>query len=260
MLILSALLIRVGIAHFQREYLLGREVDSFNLKWIWKNFSGAFFGEARSLLQWYQLQIGGTLRKLKTPLLLLALITVFGSVASYRLTSAVIPAEFGDFTEEEIDEVMGEFQMAAGLPASETDISFWFIFSHNVQAILVMHFFGILSFGILGELAFAVNIGVLGALFAVLDSFGLPTLTLFFAGILPHGIFEIPAIIFAGAGILYFGAVLVTPNPTKTMGEVFIHVLADWMKIGMGIILPLLLLAALIETYITPQILSQVMN
>jgi uncharacterized membrane protein SpoIIM required for sporulation len=42
------------------------------------------------------------------------------------------------------------------------------------------------------------------------------------------------------------------------MGEVFIHALADWGKIGLGIILPLLLLAAFIEVYITPQILARV--
>ena len=180
-LIMAALLIRVGIAHFQREFLLGREVDSFNLKWIWKIFSGAFFGEARSLLKWYQIQIGASLRKLKTPLLLLVLVTVFGSIASYRYTSAIIPAEFNEFTQDEIDDAMGEFQIAAGLPSDETEISFSFIFLHNIQAVLVMLFFGLLSFGILGELAFLVNIGVLGALFAVLDSFGLPALDLFLA-------------------------------------------------------------------------------
>jgi len=259
-LILATLLIRVGIAHFQREYLLGREVDSFNLKWMWKTFSEAFFGDARSIFQWYQLQVGATLRKIKTPLVLLLLITVFGSIASFQWTSAVIPTEFAAFTQEEIDEALGEFQFAAGLPAEGTEISFGFIFQHNIQAVLVMLFFGALSFGILGELAFLVNIGVLGALFAVLDAFGMPALTLFLAGILPHAIFEIPAIIFAGAIILYFGAVLVTPNPTRTMGEVFIHALADWAKIGVGIILPLLLIAALVEAYITPQILSQVMQ
>ena len=259
-LVLSALLIRVGIAHFQREYLLGREIDSFNLKWMWETFSSAFLGEARSLIKWYQRQVGATLRKLKTPLLLLFALSVFGSVASYQWTYSVIPAEFSELSEEKINEMLSEFQSAAGFPADDTDISFWFIFSHNVQAVLIMLFFGLLSFGILGELVFVINIGILGALFAVLDSFGLPAQTLFFAGVFPHGIFEIPAIIFAGAAVLNFGAVLVTPNPTKTMGEVFIHALADWFKVGVGIVLPLLLVAALIEAYITPQILAQVMQ
>jgi uncharacterized membrane protein SpoIIM required for sporulation/ABC-type transport system involved in multi-copper enzyme maturation permease subunit len=257
-LIMATLIVRVGIAHFQREYLLGREIDSFNLKWMWKTFSGAFFGEARSLFKWYQVQVGGTIRKIKMPLLILVFVTVFGSVASYYWTSQIIPPEFAGYTQSEIDSAMDEFQFAAGLPSDETGITFGFIFWHNIQAVLVMHFFGLLSFGVLGELAFAVNIGVLGALFALLESFGMPILSIFLAGILPHGIFEIPAIIFAGAGILYFGAVLVTPDPSRTMGEVFIHALADWAKIGLGVILPLLLLAAYIEVYITPQILAQV--
>lgn len=253
---MAAMLIRVGIAHFQREYLLGREIDSMNLTWIWRTFSKSFVGETKTLIEWYQVQIGASLRKIKTPLLILILVTIFGGIASYYYTSAIIPAEFIEYTDDEIEETLDSFQLMVGLPSDETEISFGFIFFHNIQAIFAMLFFGLLSFGILGELAFVINIGVIGALFAILEKFGLPAATLFFAGILPHGIFEIPAIIFSAAGILYFGAVMVTPNPSKTLGEVFIHAISDWLKIGVGIILPLLLVAALIEAYITPQILA----
>jgi ABC-type transport system involved in multi-copper enzyme maturation permease subunit len=38
MAILAVLLIRVGVAHFQREELLGKEIDVLNLKWGWKVF------------------------------------------------------------------------------------------------------------------------------------------------------------------------------------------------------------------------------
>ena len=37
-MIIALLLIRVGIAHFQREYLLGREIDAINLPWICARF------------------------------------------------------------------------------------------------------------------------------------------------------------------------------------------------------------------------------
>jgi len=76
-LILAALLIRVGLAHFQREYLLGREIDSFNFKWIWKTFRDAFLGGVTSLGEWYQVQIIGTLRKLRLRYLGFRLITDF---------------------------------------------------------------------------------------------------------------------------------------------------------------------------------------
>ncbi len=259
-LILAALLIRVGIAHFQREYLLGREIDSFNLKWMGRTFRDAFVGETHSLIQWYQIQVGATFRKLKMPLLLIIILTVFGGVAAFKLTSATIPSEVGEYSSDEIDERLGDLKLAAGLPDESMEITFGFIFSHNIQAVLIMLLLGLISFGILGGLAYIVNIGVLGGLMAALQAYGLPAGMMFLTGILPHGIFEIPALMLAGTGVLYFGAVMVTPNPTKTVGEIFIYALADWFKIGIGIILPFLFIAALIEVYITPILLSRVIQ
>jgi len=37
---------------------------------------------------------------------------------------------------------------------------------------------------------------------------------------------------------------------------VVLELLADWTKIAVGLVLPLLLIAALIETYITPVLLA----
>ncbi|HRK89143.1 MAG TPA: ABC transporter permease subunit, partial [Anaerolineales bacterium] len=48
-LIIALLLIRVGIAHFQREYLLGREIDTLNFHWMWRTFWRNFIGGAASL-------------------------------------------------------------------------------------------------------------------------------------------------------------------------------------------------------------------
>jgi hypothetical protein len=41
---------------------------------------------------------------------------------------------------------------------------------------------------------------------------------------------------------------------------VLIEVIADWMKIGIGLVLPLLTLAAVIETWVTPALLFSVMK
>ena len=35
--LLAGLLVRLGLSHFRREYLLGREIDTINLKWIVAN-------------------------------------------------------------------------------------------------------------------------------------------------------------------------------------------------------------------------------
>jgi len=47
----------------------------------------------------------------------------------------------------------------------------------------------------------------------------------------------------------------VTPRPQQTLGEVLIEAVADWVKIGIGLVLPLLTIAAIIETWVTPLLL-----
>jgi stage II sporulation protein M len=83
---------------------------------------------------------------------------------------------------------------------------------------------------------------------------------IFLAGVLPHGIFELPALLVGSAVVLYIGASLVTPQTGKSMGEVIIDLMADWAKIFIGLVVPLLAIAALIESYVTPGILLRVMG
>jgi uncharacterized membrane protein SpoIIM required for sporulation len=59
----------------------------------------------------------------------------------------------------------------------------------------------------------------------------------------------------ASAAVLRIGAVLVTPQSGKSIGGVVIALLADWSKIVVGLVLPLLAVAAAIEAYITPGLL-----
>jgi uncharacterized membrane protein SpoIIM required for sporulation len=59
---------------------------------------------------------------------------------------------------------------------------------------------------------------------------------------------------------MQIGAVLVTPNSQRTLGEVLIEALADWAKIGIGLVVPLLAIAAAVEAWITPVLLQQVLT
>jgi uncharacterized membrane protein SpoIIM required for sporulation len=56
--------------------------------------------------------------------------------------------------------------------------------------------------------------------------------------------------------MLRIGVMLVTPQMRRSLGEVVLEVLADWTKITIGLVVPMLLIAALIETYITPVLLA----
>jgi uncharacterized membrane protein SpoIIM required for sporulation len=46
----------------------------------------------------------------------------------------------------------------------------------------------------------------------------------------------------------------------KSMGQIILEQLADWLKVFLGVVVPLLAVAAIIEAYVTPSILSAVLK
>jgi uncharacterized membrane protein SpoIIM required for sporulation len=80
------------------------------------------------------------------------------------------------------------------------------------------------------------------------------------AFILPHGLFELPAILISGGAILRLGATLVAPSSGRTVSEAWLRALADWAKLALGLVLPLMLIAAGVEMFITPRIALWLLN
>jgi uncharacterized membrane protein SpoIIM required for sporulation/ABC-type transport system involved in multi-copper enzyme maturation permease subunit len=251
--VLTALLARVGIAHFQREALLGREIDVLNLRWIGQTFWRAFKGDAHSLVDWFRAEVLKTLRKQFPSIILTVGIGLFAIIAGYVWVSSNSPKFIDQFKTEDLS-TMSSFGM--GVPVANVGISFPTIWGHNLEVIIVILLLGLFSFGVLGALVYLLNMGIIGAVLALIRAMGASPLKVGVFGILPHGIFEIPALIFASAAILYIGVLLVTPRPQRTLGEVLIEAIADWTKIGIGLVLPLITIAAIIETWVTPVLLQ----
>jgi uncharacterized membrane protein SpoIIM required for sporulation len=128
------------------------------------------------------------------------------------------------------------------------------IFWRNARVLLLSFILGLFSFGVLGTFPLLATVGVGGYLMSLLQQNGIGVGVYLFGFILPHGIFEIPAAIIATAAVLYGGAVLVTPDSERTIGEVSLRTLADWCKVMLGVVLPLLLIGAMIEAWVTPKI------
>jgi uncharacterized membrane protein SpoIIM required for sporulation/ABC-type transport system involved in multi-copper enzyme maturation permease subunit len=249
--ILAALLSRVGIAHFQREALLGREIDVLNVRWILQTFWRSFKGEAKSVFGWFRFEIFKTVKKQRRVILITVVIGLLAMIAAYIWMSMNIKDVISVFREENLSAL----PTGVDSPLAE-GISFPLIWGHNLQAIVIILLLGLFSFGVLGALIYLLNMGVIGAIFPLIGAIGKPPLKMGLFGMLPHGIFEIPALILASAAILYLGIALVTPRSQRTLGEVLIEAIADWMKIGLGLVLPLLTIAAAIETWVTPVLLS----
>jgi len=259
-LVMAALLIRVGIAHFQREYLLGREFDTLNLHWMWKTFLSEFKGEAKTVGSWYRLEIGKAMRQLVVPLLIILVVALAGYLASYQWATVNVPRMLPNATAKNISEIVKGAGQSAGIAQAGQSLSAIFIFANNVRVTLLVFLGGMISFSVLGVLAFLINIGLVGGVLGAVKLMGYSPIMIFVAGLLPHGMFEIPALMIASAIVLRIGAVLVTPQLGKSMGQMALELLADWAKIFIGLVVPLLAVAAVIEAYITPKILTAVLK
>jgi uncharacterized membrane protein SpoIIM required for sporulation len=259
-IIMAGLLVRLGLAHFQREYLLGREFDTLNLRWMARTFWQRFRGEARSPYQWYSVEVRNVLRQLGTPVILLLALALFGFVTSYEWTTINIPRMLPSATPQEITSLVQDARQSVGLAQAHQHLAASFIFANNLRATFLVFLAGLVSFSVLGMLVYLLNIALVGGVLGVFHIIGYSPWILFAAGLLPHGIFEIPALMLASAIVLRMGAVLVTPQTGKSMGQVILEQLADWLKIFLGLVVPLLALAAVIEAYVTPSILFAVIK
>ena len=127
----------------------------------------------------------------------------------------------------------------------------WF---HNLQVILIATVIGLFTYGVVGILVMMLPFILIGYFMETVSTTGVSAVEFFGAFVLPHGIFEIPAILLAGGSILLMGSSLAAPSEGKKIGEGMLYSLADWAKIMVGLIMPLLLIAAIIEALVTPQI------
>lgn len=257
--IMAGLLVRLGLSHFEREYLLGREFDSLNLRWMGRTFWNAFRGESKSLFGWYRLEVQKAMRQLIIPTLIVAGIAVLGYWLSYEWVTVNVPKMLSAATPSDYADVVKDARQSVGLVQADQHISALAIFANNVRATFLIFLGGIVSFSVLGVMTYLINIGLIGTVLGIFKLIGVSPTLLFLAGLLPHGIFEIPALMLASAIVLRIGAVLVTPQIGKSMGQVVIELVADWVKVFLGVVIPLLAIAALVESYITPSILFAVL-
>lgn len=246
--IITVMLVRTGVAHFNREELLGRELDVINFKWGWRIFKSTFVGQTRNPIDWYRREIWQTLRRLWIPLAIMSVMLIAGVwIGASQAKVFPLPAEILNLNKldqgfiEGLEEV--RFFSVSGIGG---------VWLHNIRVIILAIVLGIFSFGVLGGLIIMLPMTIIGYFMANVANVGLSPAMFFTALVLPHGIIEIPALIIAGASILHLGAVLLAPAKGKTIGEAWLIGFADCVKVLIGLVLPLLLVAATLEVLLTP--------
>jgi ABC-type transport system involved in multi-copper enzyme maturation permease subunit len=251
---LTTLFVRVGLVHFQREELLGKEIDVLNFKWGWRVFWRSFTGGARSVQDWYLRAVPKAVRGMSRPFLVITLLALVGVLVGFLTAQQLshageLPPQWGhvDNPQDRISGLLQEWPLFAGGPV----VAIWW---QNVRSLLLGMVLGVFSMGILGVLPIFATMAVMGGLMNILANAGVSVPLYLTALILPHGILEVPAAILASATILQAGAILATPTPGKTVSEVWITALGEWAKIMLGVVIPLLLVAAGVEAWVTPRV------
>jgi uncharacterized membrane protein SpoIIM required for sporulation/ABC-type transport system involved in multi-copper enzyme maturation permease subunit len=247
LLVLAFLLVRVGLAHFQREELLGNELDVLNVRWMWRVFRQEFSGGLRLGVRWIQWAWRKTFQEMGWTILMVFAIAV-AAVFIGAGQSAVFPLPLPEGSlSQRLEEVLQVLPLSSGQGVM-------LILMQNIRVLALGLVLGILTFGVLGTAPVLATMAISGYLVSILELNGISAWPVILGFFLPHGIIEIPAIVIASAAALQIGLLLATPNTGKTVGEVFIISIARWCRVMAAVVIPLLLLGAIVEATITPRI------
>lgn len=255
LLLVDGLLVRMGVKLFNREELLGREVDELNLAWIWRVFWRAFVGASQgSIRRWYRGEVVGAVRRIRGPLAIMAGAMLAAALLGWRYAGQfTIPPELINLHSLSSDFAARLRQFGLLHPAGAG----WVLLI-NLRALALSTLLGMFSFGVLAVTALMAPLGLTGYFAGNVALAGMSPWAFLGAFILPHGLLEVPAAILAGGAILRLGASVISPSPGHSVGEWWLGALADWAKISLGLVLPLLVGAALIEVLVTPRIVMAV--
>lgn len=250
LLLIAIVLTRMGLRLFNREELLGREVDVLDLRNMIMRFGEAFLGGANSVGQWYRGLLRTSLSRLRIPIVLTAIVLTSAYFIGYRYsTQFQLPPELLQVSAFDSD--WADFIRSFGMLSAEGWIRILFT---NIRALLAASLLGVFTFGVLSLILLMVSIGLVGYFAGNLALAGISVQRYMLALVLPHAILEFPAAILAGASILQLGMAAISLPKGSSLSQGWIRAFAEWARLGVGIVLPLLIAAAALEVFVTPRI------
>jgi stage II sporulation protein M len=181
-------------------------------------------------------------KELRAVLLAIAIFLIAAVIGGIAVTNS--PA-----VGEELMELINE-EIFTQLMSENPAIVTLNIFINNLQASTIL-FLGGVSFGLITLLILTLNGFIIGVVAEMIRQE--QGLLFFLAGVLPHGIFEIPAFILAGSYGILLG--MEVWRELKGDGDA-VAAAGTYGRKFLLLVLPLLAIAACIEGFITPEILN----
>lgn len=178
----------------------------------------------------------------------------FGVLALLGFAAGMLFPDMAQQTLQNFAAQVEQLGLTADVPQSQLMLTLFF---NNITAALLSMLYGIVPFLPLSALALGTNALMLGAFAAIYQQQGLG-LGVYLLGILPHGIFELTALVLSCA----LGLLICRTGSERLLKKSdvpFFRRTLDCIRVFLSFAVPLLLLAALIEAYITPALLNLVM-
>ncbi|MBN1642818.1 MAG: stage II sporulation protein M [Anaerolineae bacterium] len=259
----DALLVRMGIRLFNREELLGREIDVLNVRKMWRTFlrflvrapedaSVATPAWGRfSVRRVYAHDLPVILRASVKPIAAVSLALAGAYLVGWAYAQRY-PAPAGLVSLDIPEDAFQEIPDIGFLPSFNVGS----ILLHNLRALTLAAVAGVFSFGSLAIVLLMVPLAIIGFLAGQAPMLGGSALLLVGTFILPHGVVEMPAAIVATAMALRLGAVVVAPPAGMTVSQGLLYAAAELIKVMVFLVVPLLAVAAALEVWITPWVIG----
>jgi uncharacterized membrane protein SpoIIM required for sporulation/ABC-type transport system involved in multi-copper enzyme maturation permease subunit len=257
LLVVNLLLVRMGLQIFDREELLGREIDELNPRGIWKAFRNFWSSvepggpvERFTLRRVYTRDLPAILRRMNRATWAVVLSLVAATAVGY-VYAMQFPLPTGLWSPQSLTASSFRGAPAIGFLPSFTASA---VLSNNIRSLALASLLAVFSFGTMAVVLLMAPMGIIGFFIFQVAHWGMNPWLFFATFVLPHGLFELPAAILATAAALRLGAAVIVRPPRMTVGEGWLAALADLLKVFVFITLPLLVIAALVEVNLTLRI------
>ena len=257
LVVIAFILVRMGLATFNREAILTREIDELDVRRLTAQFRWRLLGrDGFSLRRIYARDLPELLQQNRLPLGLSVAVGL-GALALGAYLAVQYPLPGGTVVPGRGAAALAQATQAPDLGVLP-GLDAGGLFFHNARTLLLEAGLSIFTFGSGALVILMAPLALIGFFTGEVAQAGVNPLLFLAAFILPHGIVEIPAATLAATFALRLGAVVMSPSDSGSAGEHFVQALADWVKVFVFLVVPLLLVAAVVEAHLTPYLVALV--
>lgn len=266
LLAIAIVLVRTGLFAFNREELLSREHEQLSLSGIAQTFltfareyqspgvaPHDYEGKRFSIKRFYREELWKLLADNRIPIAIALLSAIVGLVggATMNIQNSLFLTRLST----------GLLDGIGAPPDASIQLSLW-IFFNNLRVSVLAPIASIFSFGLFSFAVPSVAFWQIGFVSKELSNLGgawlemgtTSPLQFIVAYVLPHGIIELPAFLLsAGLGIR-LGVSLLAPPKGFSVGQHVLWSIANYVKVWIWVILPMVFIGSMIEGFVTPNI------